>query len=82
MDELETTDRAWGQDVASVLKSFSVDPAVGLDSAEVIARRDKFGSNQLSPAKRDGLFSILADQFKSVVILLLTVASDPFHGSA
>jgi len=74
VDGLETAERAWGQDVASVLKSFSVDPAVGLDSAEVIARRDKFGSNQLSPAKRDGLLSILADQFKSVVILLLCVA--------
>ncbi len=74
MDGVETTERAWGQDVASVLKSFSVDPAVGLDSAEVIARREKFGSNQLSVAKRVGLLSIVADQFKSVVILLLCVA--------
>ena len=71
---VETTKQTWGQDVASVLKSFSADPAVGLDSAEVIARRNKFGSNQLSPAKRRGLLYIIADQFKSVVILLLCVA--------
>ena len=74
MDGVETTERTWGQDVAAVLKSFAVDPALGLDAAEVIARRDKFGSNQLRPAKRDGLLSIVANQFKSVVILLLCVA--------
>jgi hypothetical protein len=33
VDEVETTERTWGQDVASVLNSFSVNPAVGLDSA-------------------------------------------------
>ena len=71
---VETTKRTWGQDVASVLQSFSVDPAVGLNSAEVIARRNQFGSNQLSPAKRRRLLYIIADQFKSVVILLLCVA--------
>jgi Ca2+-transporting ATPase len=74
VDIVETTERAWSQNAASLLTSLSVDPAVGLDSAEVIARRKKFGSNQISPAKTVGLFSIVANQFKSVVVLLLCVA--------
>ncbi len=89
VDDVESAERRWSQDVASVLNSFSVNPAVGLDSAEVIERRDEFGSNQLSPAKRRGLLHIVADQFKSVVILLLLVAgalafvfSDPVEGLA
>jgi len=64
----------WSQDVSSVLQSFSVDPAVGLDAAEVISRRSEYGSNELDPAKRRGLLNIVADQFKSVVILLLLIA--------
>jgi Ca2+-transporting ATPase len=89
VDNVETTEQRWGQDVASVLNSFSVDPAVGLDFAEVAARRDKFGSNQLRRTKRRGLLYIVADQFKSIVILLLCVAgalafvfSDPVEGLA
>ena len=75
MHGVESTERTWSQDFAAVLKSLSVDPAVGLDSAEVIARRARFGSNRLSPAKHSGLLSIAADQFKSIVILLLCVAA-------
>ena len=71
---MESTERTWSQDFAAVLNSLSVDPAVGLDSAEVIARRARFGSNRLSPAKHIGLLSIASDQFKSIVILLLCVA--------
>lgn len=72
-----------------MLTALSVDPAVGLDTAEVISRRNEFGSNQLSPAKRRGLLYIVADQFRSVVILLLCIAgvlaivfSDPVEGIA
>ena len=79
----------WSQDVSSVLDAFSVDPEVGLDAAEVVSRRDEFGRNQLSPAKRRGLLYIVADQFRSVVILLLCAAgalamvfSDPVEGVA
>ena len=75
-DDLTRADRAktWSQDVSSVLNAFSVDPSVGLDTAEVVLRREAYGSNQLSPTKRRGLLYIAADQFRSLVILLLCVA--------
>jgi Ca2+-transporting ATPase len=86
---MQITEHAWAQDVNSVLSSFAVDSAVGLNSAEVIGRRAEFGRNQLSPPKRSGLLSIVANQFKSIVILLLCVAgavafvfSSPVEGIA
>ena len=81
--------RAWSQDVSSVLSAFSVDPAVGLNAEEVASRRNEFGRNQLGAAKQRGLLYIVADQFRSVVILLLCIAgalavvfSDPVEGIA
>jgi len=81
--------RAWSQDVSSVLNAFSVDPAVGLNAGEVASRRNEFGRNQLGAAKQRGLLYIVADQFRSVVILLLCIAgalavvfSDPIEGIA
>jgi acetylornithine deacetylase/succinyl-diaminopimelate desuccinylase-like protein len=70
------TDRpnTWSQDVDSVLSAFSTDPAVGLNTAEVVLRREKIGRNQLSPPKRRKLLYIVADQFNSLVVLLLCIA--------
>ena len=86
---MQITEHVWAQDVNSVLSSFSVDSAVGLNTAEVIVRRAEFGSNELSPPKRSGVLSIVANQFKSIVILLLCVAgavafvfSSPVEGLA
>jgi len=81
--------RAWNKDVDSVLTALTVDLAVGLDTAQAISRRNEFGRNQLSPVKRRGSLRIVADQFRSVVILLLCAAgalaflfSDPVEGVA
>lgn len=65
---------AWSQDTDSVLKALSVDPATGLDTAEALARCGEYGHNQLQAAQRRSLLSILADQFKSIVIALLFFA--------
>jgi Ca2+-transporting ATPase len=66
---------AWSLEVSSVLDTFSVDPSVGLSTAECVSRRNTYGSNQLSAAKRRGLLYIVADQFKSLVVLLLCAAA-------
>jgi Ca2+-transporting ATPase len=87
--DVDTTKFAWSQDVASVLNALTVDPATGLDSTEIVSRRNEFGRNQLSPVKRRRLLYIVADQFRSMVILLLCVAgalaivfSEPVEGMA
>jgi len=67
-------DPAWNKNTGDVLADLQVDPLLGLTTTEVESRRRKYGQNQLKAAKRRGILSILADQFKSVVILLLTVA--------
>jgi Ca2+-transporting ATPase len=68
-------DPAWNKSTGDVLENLQVDPLLGLTTAEVDSRRRQFGQNQLKIAKRRSVLSILADQFKSVVILLLTVAA-------
>lgn len=67
-------DTAWTKSVAEALADLRVDPLLGLKTSEVESRRRQFGRNQLKAAKRRSVLSILADQFKSVVIWLLAVA--------
>ena len=65
---------AWTSGVDQVLRELRVDAARGLDNAEVSRRRQDWGRNQLQASKRRSVLSILADQFKSIVIILLVVA--------
>ncbi len=67
-------DTAWISSAAETLTDLDVDPLLGLSTAEVASRQRQFGQNQLIVAKRRSILSICADQFKSVVILLLTGA--------
>jgi Ca2+-transporting ATPase len=67
-------DSAWSKSAAEALAGLEVDPLLGLNSDEVVNRRRRFGPNLLQAAKRRSVLSILADQFKSVVILLLAIA--------
>ena len=65
---------AWSLSADSVLQELAVDSARGLEESEVLGRRRIFGRNQLQVTERRHLASILADQFKSIVIVLLAVA--------
>ncbi|MGB5687951.1 MAG: cation-transporting P-type ATPase, partial [Woeseiaceae bacterium] len=65
---------AWGLRTDQVLQALAVDAARGLDESEALLRRRRFGRNRLQAAKPRRLLSILAAQFKSIVIVLLVVA--------
>lgn len=67
-------DAWWSLTEAEVARRLGVDPAVGLLADEVEARRRSHGLNQLSRTPSRGALRILAAQFKSVVMALLTVA--------
>jgi Ca2+-transporting ATPase len=67
-------DAAWTKSAAETLADLHVDPLLGLRTADVESRQRQFGQNQLVAAKRRNVLSIAAEQFKSVVILLLTAA--------
>jgi len=62
-------------EAAAVTKSFEVDPASGLSSAEVEQRRTRYGANALQTTHSRAAWRILLDQFKSLVVALLAVAA-------
>lgn len=58
-----------------VLRELNSPVDVGLTSQEAVRRLEKFGPNQLAEKPRPSFFSLVLDQLKSFVIILLIVAS-------
>jgi len=65
---------AWSISSQAVLESLNVDPGRGLDAREVVERGRIWGLNQLAPARPRNVFSILLNQFRSMVVALLFAA--------
>jgi Ca2+-transporting ATPase len=61
-----------GQDILHRLKS---DPEKGLTDSEAKKRRKRFGANRLREVKTKSAWTILLNQFKSLLILVLAAAS-------
>ncbi|NHQ75408.1 cation-transporting P-type ATPase [Roseovarius gahaiensis] len=59
------------RNVEKVLEDLSVDPDSGLDERQVERRRREHGRNRLTEAKTASPWTILANQFKSLVIAIL-----------
>ena len=64
----------WSLNSDEVLQALAVDPEHGLEEDEALRRRRRFGRNQLQATRQRHLLSILADQFKGIVIVLLAGA--------
>lgn len=47
----------------------------GLDSGEILRRREIYGSNTLKKAKRKNAFEIFLDQFKDLLVIILIIAA-------
>lgn len=47
----------------------------GLDDAQVVHSRDHYGSNELTPPKRDPWFKLLLEKFKDPLIQILSIAA-------
>jgi len=58
-----------------VADEFAVDPQVGLSDQEAVRRRKQFGPNALTVAPGRSSLSILVDQFKSLLVVLLMLAT-------
>jgi P-type Ca2+ transporter type 2C len=65
----------WSKPAQEVVQDLDVDPKQGLGSQEVEERRRQYGSNRLRSAESTSAWEILAEQFKSLLVLLLTVAA-------
>src|SRR5210317_666531 len=64
----------WSLSSVDVLQELAVDPEHGLDEDDALRRRRTFGRNQLLATRQRHLLSILVDQFKGIVIVLLAGA--------
>lgn len=64
----------WADAPGDLLEHFDVDPARGLSTAEVMERRGRYGPNSLELAQPRSWLSILADQFKGLLVVLLAAA--------
>lgn len=60
---------------AGVLRRLQVDSARGLTGEEVQRRQRRFGPNLLKESRDKSVFSILYDQIKSLIVVLLTTAA-------
>ncbi|RJP16051.1 MAG: cation-transporting P-type ATPase [Candidatus Abyssobacteria bacterium SURF_5] len=66
---------AWARPVEEILRELEVDPLHGLSHSEVRKRLHKYGHNSLTETKRKSIISILMDQFRSLMIVLLLMAA-------
>lgn len=68
-------EEAYRRKVRDVLSSLDVDQGRGLSAGEVQHRRAEYGLNRLKEAQKKSLWSILLNQFRSLVVILLLFAS-------
>ncbi len=64
-------DAPWSRSVEQVYAELGVTAEIGLPTEEAQSRLSQYGFNQLRAHKPRSLFSILIDQFKSIVVALL-----------
>jgi len=68
-------DKPWALAPNEALRLGKSDPGKGLSEKEAGERRKKFGANRLRTVKKKSAWTILANQFKNLLILVLAAAS-------
>ncbi len=63
------------QSASEVLESLDVQPAIGLSEAEVSARREKYGKNELPVEAGESWVKLLLSQFTDIMVLVLIGAA-------
>ncbi len=64
----------WTGEVQTLISRLSVDIAGGLSPAEVEKKRQKYGPNQTRKKEQRSAWTILLEQFKSLIVVLLLIA--------
>lgn len=70
-----TEQAAFSRDTATITAEIGVDPAEGLQAAEVERRRARFGPNTLRRQARKSTLSVLIHQFQGIIVWLLAAAA-------
>ncbi len=71
----EPIKQAWGKKAEEVLKHLEVNAEHGLSASQVKDRLEHWGPNRLHAAKKRGVWEILIDQSKSILVIILFVAA-------
>ncbi|MEY2533840.1 MAG: P-type Ca2+ transporter type, partial [bacterium] len=66
--------RWYGLDLSEVARTLGTSPATGLTGEEAARRLTEFGPNELEAAQGPSPWSLLLDQLKNALILILLVA--------
>jgi Ca2+-transporting ATPase len=61
--------------VATVVRELAVDPAAGLSGAEAARRLAANGPNELAESSRRAIWQMIAEQFSSLMVIILLVAA-------
>jgi Ca2+-transporting ATPase len=72
---LDAIQDPWKISKNKILKELSVESKQGLNFSEIEKRREKFGSNEMKQKETKSTLEIFAEQFKSIIVLLLLIAS-------
>ncbi|MCF8062008.1 MAG: cation-transporting P-type ATPase [Deltaproteobacteria bacterium] len=75
LGENRDASQPWAFGVEELLQNLSVSADQGLDSTEAGSRLNRYGPNRLHAARERSVWSILFDQFKNLIILLLGAAA-------
>ena len=65
----------WKQPWQDVIQNWEVDPEEGLSSEEAKKRLNQYGPNRLEETERRSALSIFIEQFKNIIVLLLSGAA-------
>ncbi len=71
----QAVDRAWRRSADEVLQAMDVSLDEGLDEQETQRRREHYGENRLRDTETKSAWQIFIDQFKSLIVTLLGVAT-------
>lgn len=67
--------KPWTLPLEKILNSLGTDPENGLTKTEARKRLKQYGANRLRKIKKKSVWTILLNQFKNVIILILAAAS-------
>lgn len=71
----ESTKQFWSENESDLLASLKTDQKVGLTKDEAQRRLSVYGANSLKAGKKAGSLSLLLNQFKSPLIIILLIAA-------
>ncbi len=74
-EQLSIPNQPWRQSYPDVCQALEVSPTEGLSDSAVKTRQKQFGKNRLRQTEQQSAWTILINQFESLVVLLLVAAA-------